>query len=78
MLLFVEKDTKKIALDILLLVFKRMNNSFGLFPSHQITKQIDAVNEVYRLHNLPEFYKVRLMEDTFSFSMSRLAKGLTL
>ncbi|XP_027107272.1 uncharacterized protein [Coffea arabica] len=35
----------------------RMNNSFGLFPSHQITKQIDAVNEVYRLHNLPEFYK---------------------
>ncbi|XP_027107269.1 uncharacterized protein [Coffea arabica] len=23
----------------------------------EITKQIDAVNEVYRLHNLPEFYK---------------------
>ena len=24
----------------------------------QITKQIQAVNEVYKLHNLPEFYKV--------------------
>ncbi|CAH9060106.1 unnamed protein product [Cuscuta epithymum] len=28
----------------------------GLF---EITKQVQAVNEVYRLHNLPEFYKVR-------------------
>lgn len=26
----------------------------------QISKQIDAVNEVYKLHNLPEFYKVCL------------------
>jgi len=24
----------------------------------QITKQIEAVNTIYRLHNLPEFYKV--------------------
>ncbi|KAL6283159.1 hypothetical protein ACE6H2_014088 [Prunus campanulata] len=24
----------------------------------EITKQIQAVNEVYKLHNLPEFYKV--------------------
>lgn len=23
----------------------------------EISKQIDAVNEVYKLHNLPEFYK---------------------
>lgn len=27
----------------------------------QISKQIDAVNEVYKLHNLPEFYKVHLL-----------------
>lgn len=29
--------------------------------SFQITKQIQVVNEVYRLHNLPEFYKVPLL-----------------
>ncbi|XP_016648214.1 PREDICTED: U6 snRNA phosphodiesterase-like [Prunus mume] len=26
----------------------------------EITKQIQAVNEVYKLHNLPEFYKVSI------------------
>ena len=24
----------------------------------EVTKQIQTVNEVYKLHNLPEFYKV--------------------
>ncbi|KAL6131784.1 hypothetical protein ACLB2K_070157 [Fragaria x ananassa] len=27
----------------------------------EITKQIQAVNEVYKLHNLPEFYKVSVL-----------------
>lgn len=33
---------------------------FFCFIWFQITKQIQAVNEVYKLHNLPEFYKVSI------------------
>ena len=35
-----------------------MHEIFLLFNAFQITKQIEVVNGVYKLHNLPEFYKV--------------------
>ncbi|KAM0000405.1 putative cyclic phosphodiesterase, U6 snRNA phosphodiesterase Usb1 [Helianthus debilis subsp. tardiflorus] len=40
--------------------FLSIENTTGLA---EITKQIQAVNEVYKLHNLPEFYKVRVHRD---------------
>lgn len=40
--------TRYLVLDIVLIIISLI----------QISKQIDAVNEVYKLHNLPEFYKV--------------------
>jgi len=43
--------TQYLVLDIVLIIISLI----------QISKQIDAVNEVYKLHNLPEFYKVHLL-----------------
>ncbi|KAJ0538599.1 putative U6 snRNA phosphodiesterase Usb1 [Helianthus annuus] len=41
--------------------FLSIENTTGGLP--EIKKQIQAVNEVYKLHNLPEFYKVRVHRD---------------
>ncbi|VFQ72777.1 unnamed protein product [Cuscuta campestris] len=45
----------------------------GLF---EITKQIQAVNEVYRLHNLPEFYKDPRPHISIAWSLGNISDAL--
>jgi CDP-diglyceride synthetase len=49
---------------LLLFIYIYLWDLFG-FNLFQIKRQIHAVNEVYRLHKLPEFYKVRLLSLLF-------------